>query len=98
MFSKRRVKKIALLSYTNSAGSNLGLIVHATFLLSTLIALNIKPYFLKKKKIKKRFARFLSKLLPASVDQSNARPTGDLEVVGSIPVGSGNIFVLRLIY
>ena len=34
---------------------------------------------------------------PASVPQSNARPTGDQEVAGSIPAGSGNSLSWRLI-
>ena len=34
---------------------------------------------------------------PASLAQSDARPTGDQDVAGSIPTGSGNILPWRLI-
>ena len=36
-------------------------------------------------------------MLPASVAQSDVHPTGDQEVVISIPAGSGNIISWRLI-
>ena len=34
---------------------------------------------------------------PATMAQSDVRPTGDQEVTDSIPTGSGNIFSWRLI-
>ena len=33
--------------------------------------------------------------MPASMAQSDARPTGDQDVAGSIPAGSGNILLSR---
>ena len=42
-------------------------------------------------------AESLPSEVPASVDQSDSRPTGDQEVAGSIPTGSGNILSCILI-
>ena len=43
----------------------------------------------------KRVLSLFEQCKPASVAQSDARPTGDQEVAGSIPAGSGNIYPFR---
>ena len=52
---------------------------------------NLKPYFTE------RYAAVVNDALPASVAQSDAFLTGNQEVAGSIPTGSGNILSWRLI-